>query len=70
MVESITLVILIGMSVDYAVHLANHYIETLYPKRGDKIRIALRDLGISIISGASTTLGSGFWLFFATMVFF
>lgn len=69
-VESITLVILIGLSVDYAVHLANHYVESLYPTRYDKMRVSLRDLGISIISGASTTLGSGFWLFFAIMIFF
>lgn len=28
--ESITVVILIGFSVDYVVHLANHYVESSY----------------------------------------
>lgn len=28
--ESITIVILIGFSVDYVVHLANHYVESSY----------------------------------------
>lgn len=30
----------------------------------------MKDLGISIISGASTTIGSGIFLFFATMTLF
>mmetsp|Transcript_19326 Transcript_19326/g.1710 ORF Transcript_19326/g.1710 Transcript_19326/m.1710 type:complete len:86 (-) Transcript_19326:445-702(-) len=33
--ESITIVILIGLSVDFVVHLANHYVESVYP---DKFR--------------------------------
>lgn len=28
--ESIAVVVLIGMSVDYVVHLANHYVESSY----------------------------------------
>lgn len=28
--ESITIVILIGLSVDFVVHLANHYVESVY----------------------------------------
>mmetsp|Transcript_16022 Transcript_16022/g.1430 ORF Transcript_16022/g.1430 Transcript_16022/m.1430 type:complete len:109 (+) Transcript_16022:1842-2168(+) len=68
--ESIAIVILIGMSVDYVVHLANHYVESVYPDRFRKIKTSLRDLGISIISGATTTIGSGIFLFFAEMVVF
>lgn len=68
--ESITIVILIGLSVDYVVHLANHYIESLFPDRYRKMQMSLRDLGISIISGASTTIGSGTFLFFATIIVF
>ena len=33
--ESIAVVILIGFSVDYVVHLANHYVESVFP---DKFR--------------------------------
>lgn len=38
--ESIAIVILIGMSVDYCVHLANHYIEVPYDTRKDKMRMS------------------------------
>lgn len=68
--ESIAIVILIGMSVDYVVHLANHYIESVYPDKYRRMRMALKDLGISIISGASTTIGSGMFLFLATILIF
>lgn len=58
------------MSVDYVVHLANHYVESVYPDRFRKMRVSLKDLGISIVSGASTTIGSGIFLFFCTMIIF
>lgn len=31
--ESVAIVILIGLSVDYVVHLANHYVECVYNDR-------------------------------------
>lgn len=40
-IESITIVILIGLSVDYIVHLANHYVEIIYPDRYRKIQTSL-----------------------------
>lgn len=58
------------MSVDYVVHLANHYVESIYPDRHNKIMVSLRDLGISIISSAVTTIGSGIFLLFAELVIF
>lgn len=69
--ESIALVIVIGLSVDYVVHLANHYIESVaYPERYDKVRVSLKEIGISIVSGAITTIGSGVFLLFATSLMF
>ena len=70
MAESITIVMLIGLSVDYVVHLANHYVESTTDSRFERIQASLRDLGISILSGASTTIGSGTFLFFATIIMF
>lgn len=35
--ESITIVILIGFSVDYVVHLANHYVESSYSDRNTRM---------------------------------
>lgn len=64
------MVILIGLSVDYVVHLANHYVESAYTSRFHKIRVSLKDLGISIVSGGLTTAGAGCFLLFATVVLF
>jgi protein dispatched 1 len=68
--ESISCVILIGFSVDYVVHLGNHYTEACFEKRFDKIRESLREIGISILGGAITTLGAGIPLFFCIIIFF
>ena len=68
--ESIAVVILIGFSVDYVVHLANHYIEAPFKDRKRRIRHALSEIGISIFSGAITTMLSGFALIFCTVVMF
>mmetsp|Transcript_2984 Transcript_2984/g.2749 ORF Transcript_2984/g.2749 Transcript_2984/m.2749 type:complete len:87 (-) Transcript_2984:247-507(-) len=68
--ESIAIVMLIGFSVDYAVHLANHYVESVFEDRYRRMQDALSGIGISIISGAITTIGSGVFLFLATVVFF
>lgn len=64
------IVILIGFSVDYVVHLANHYIESVYEDKYRRMKISLKEIGISIISGAITTLGSGMFLLFAIMPMF
>lgn len=36
-IESITIVILIGFSVDYVVHLANHYVESSFSEKYKRI---------------------------------
>jgi len=69
-IESVAIVILIGFSVDYAVHLANHYVESVFEDRFRRMEEALSSMGISIFSGAVTTIGSGLALFFATLLFF
>jgi len=69
-IESIAIVILIGFSVDYAVHLANHYVESVFDDRYRRMQDALSGIGISIVSGAITTIGSGIFLFLATVMFF
>ena len=68
--ETICIVILIGFSVDYVVHLGNHYVECKKPTRKERMDEALKHIGVSILSGAITTLGSVFFLFFATMSIF
>ena len=68
--ESIAMVIIIGFSVDYVVHLAAHYVHAQVPLRYDRAHDSISSMGVSIFSGAMTTLGSGVFLFGGTIIFF
>ena len=68
--ESIAMVIIIGFSVDYVVHLAAHYVHCSTPSRYDRSTESISAMGVSIFSGAMTTLGSGVFLFGGTIIFF
>ena len=68
--ESIAMVIIIGFSVDYVVHLAAHYVHSKETARYTKSKNAISAMGVSIFSGAMTTLGSGVFLFGGTIIFF
>lgn len=68
--ESVATVISIGFSVDYVVHLATHYVHSPFYDRFDKASDAISAMGISIFSGAVTTLGSGIFLLGGTIIFF
>ena len=69
-IESVATVIVIGFSVDYVVHLATHYVHSPRYSRTDKSKESISAMGISIFSGAVTTIGSGVFLFGGTIVFF
>ena len=68
--ESVATVIVIGFSVDYVVHLAAHFVHSPLYSKNHKATEAVTDMGISIWSGAVTTLGSGIFLFGGTIIFF
>jgi predicted RND superfamily exporter protein len=68
--ESIAIVILIGFSVDYIIHLSADYMHSKYASRNEKMQQAYREMGISIFSGCITTFGCGACLFGGNFVFF
>jgi len=68
--ESLSMVILIGFSVDYVVHLSSDFTHSAYSSRNDKMKQAYEEMGISIMSGCFTTFGSGAFLFGGEVVFF
>ena len=68
--ESIAIVIIIGFSVDYVVHLANAYLESTSPFRFERLSFALLTMGISVASGAVTTLLAGCMLTLPEIIFF
>ncbi|KAJ5077047.1 hypothetical protein M0811_00367 [Anaeramoeba ignava] len=69
-IESVTLTIIVGVSIDYVVHFAHAYTHRNLPTRYLKVRYAMTDLGISVFSAAVTTLGAAFVLFFTIILFF
>ena len=70
LIESIGIVVIIGFSVDYVVHLANAYLESAAHSREDRLSIALLTIGISVLSGATTTFLCGLVLCFTEVLFF
>lgn len=68
--ESICMIIVVGMSVDYSVHLVHSYNHSPYPTRLEKTRTALTEMGVSVLGGAVTTFGASVFLFMAEMTFF
>ena len=68
--ESLNLTLVVGLSVDYVVHLAHAYVEAPPTNRTEKVHFALVNVGVSILSGALTSLGSSMFMLFAEIVFF
>merc|ERR1719210_2463857 len=54
--ESIFLIMTVGLSVDYTVHLLHAYNHSVGATREEKPRDAMSAMGITVLSGAITTL--------------
>ena len=73
---SICTTVLVGLSVDYTVHIANAYVNSGEVGGGGsggreaRIRVALRRMGLSVISGAVTTIGAAVFLLGCIITFF
>ena len=68
--ESLNLVLVVGLSVDYVVHLAEGYSRSYKVDRKGRTYDMLEEVGVSVLSGAITTLGAAMLLLFAEIVFF
>jgi predicted RND superfamily exporter protein len=68
--QSIAVVMLIGFAVDYVLHLSTDYMHSSQPTRALKMQQSYREMGVSIFSGCITTFFCGFFLYFASFVFF
>eukprot|EP00040_Diaphanoeca_grandis_P005674 m.33974 g.33974 ORF g.33974 m.33974 type:complete len:1031 (+) comp16909_c0_seq1:328-3420(+) len=69
-VESICLTILVGLSVDYTIHLANSWRESSEKDRKRRVQETLLEIGISILSAAMTSVLACLPLLNTTIVFF
>ena len=68
--ESLNLTLVVGLSVDYVVHLAQGYVEANECKRLARVQTTLSHVGISVLSGACSTLGASVFMFGAKILFF
>ena len=68
--ESLNLTLIVGLAVDYVVHLAEGYMELEDQDRLTRVRHTLGRVGISVFSGACTTLGASIFMLAAKIVFF
>merc|ERR1719456_2092892 len=69
-IESIAIITVVGVSVDYSVHLIHAYGESPSEDRTERVRGALATMGISLIGGVATTVGAALFLWFAEIQFF
>ncbi|XP_064628942.1 protein dispatched-like [Lineus longissimus] len=68
--ESINVCFVAGLAVDYIVHMVEAYNMSEFKTRQDRTRDALKRIGISVLSGAVTTLGASCFMFFSKILFF
>lgn len=59
----------VGLTVDYVVHLAEGYHLSKRRDRKSRVQDMLEVMGISVFSGACTTLGASVFMFFAQIQF-
>ncbi|XP_071162133.1 protein dispatched homolog 1-like [Mytilus edulis] len=67
--ESLNLALVVGLSVDYVVHLAEAYRTSPYSTRDGRVKSMLESMGLSVLSGAITTFGAAIFLLFAQIKF-
>uniref|UniRef100_A0A7S3UDZ4 SSD domain-containing protein n=1 Tax=Picocystis salinarum TaxID=88271 RepID=A0A7S3UDZ4_9CHLO len=69
-VESVSLTFLVGLTVDYVLHLAKHFLASRHSSSMDRAKDAFTELGPSIFASAVTTILGVFPLFFCTVLAF
>ncbi|WAR20450.1 DISP1-like protein [Mya arenaria] len=67
--ESLNMCMVVGLTVDYVVHLAEGYHTSQKADRKSRVQDMLEVMGISVFSGACTTLGASVFMFFAQIQF-
>ena len=69
-IEIISVPTVVGLTIDYALHITHAYIHSPFPDRIRRAKSAVNDLGSSIFASAMTTVSSMFILYFAVIIIF
>merc|ERR1719217_1045886 len=68
--EALVLVMVIGLSVDYVVHMADAYLEAPAEDRLERTRFMLVRMGLAVVNGGVTTLGAAGFMCATYITFF
>src|SRR5271168_171453 len=61
---------IVGLAIDCIVHIAEGYQQAAGSTRLERVENVLTEIGMSVFSGAVTTLGASFFMLFAQILFF
>jgi len=68
--ESISATIVLGLSVDYTIHFGHIIAQSSQSTRGGKVMDAVTLMGVTVVAGTVTTLGSSLFMFMCQLTFF
>merc|ERR1712118_107816 len=68
--EALVLVMVIGLSVDYVVHLADAYLEAPAEDRLERTKFMLVRMGLAVVNGGITTIGAAGFMCACYITFF
>lgn len=68
--EAVNYVVVIGLSIDYCVHMSQAYTLSHSTQRIPRVIQTFEEMGVSVLSSSLSTLGASFFMFFAPVVFF
>jgi hypothetical protein len=69
-VEAIGLIVFVGFSVDYSLHIIEAYNQSGHQARFDRVREALLQAGSAVFSAGVTSLGAGIFILFCSIKVF
>ena len=68
--ESVTMIMITGLAVDYVIHLAQSYVFSPHNHRSRRMKQAYQEMGVSIFSGMTTTIGASAFLLLGQIIQF
>jgi predicted RND superfamily exporter protein len=66
-IQSICVIVFIGISVDYVAHIAHQFVHTTQRLRRERTKEAYRQMGQTILGGALTSIFAGVFLVFCNV---
>lgn len=67
--EAVIYVMVIGLSVDYVIHLGDAYLECPDERKEDRVQFMVTKMGVSVVSGAISSAGAAIFMMFCKSLF-